>query len=67
MLPRERYYRKKTKKNTTTLRAKKAIKYVTQRRKNQVLKKLTDLTGSNKVPTLDKSPLVENPPNTRPV
>ena len=31
-------------------------------RKNQVLKRHVDLTGSNKVPTLDKSPLDISPP-----
>ena len=41
--------------------SKKATKSGTQGSKNQVLKRHIDLTGSNKVPTLDKSPLDKRP------
>ena len=44
--------------------AKKAVESGTQGRKNKDLKMHIDLTGSNKVSILDKSPLDKSPPNT---
>ena len=41
---------------------KKAVKSGPQGRKNQDLKMLINLTGSNKVSILDKSPLDKSPP-----
>ena len=41
--------------------AKKTIESGTQIRKNKVLKRYIDLAGSNKVPTLDKSPSDKSP------
>ena len=37
----------------------------TQGRKNKVLKRLTDFSGSNKVPTMDKLPLDKSPPSEK--
>ena len=42
--------------------SKKAVKGGTQGRKNKDLKMHIDLTGSNKVSILDKSPLDKSPP-----
>ena len=52
----ERYYKKTRQK---------ALKFGTQGRKNKVSKRQIGWRGSNKVPSLDKSPLDKSPPTGR--
>ena len=55
----ERYYKKK---HDKPYMPKKAMKSGTQGRKNKVLKRYSELTGSDKVQILDKGPSDKNPP-----